>query len=34
LSKLARDGKFKPKAAQKAMIDLGVDTEAVDPARA
>jgi pyruvate dehydrogenase E1 component len=34
LSKLARDGKFKPKAAQKAMIDLGVDTEGVDPARA
>ena len=34
LSKLARDGKFKPKAAQKAMIELGLDTEAADPARA
>jgi len=34
LSKLARDGRFKPKAAQKAMIELGLDTEAVDPARA
>ena len=34
LSKLARDGKFKPKAAQKAMAELGLDTEAIDPARA
>jgi pyruvate dehydrogenase E1 component len=34
LSKLAREGKFKPKAAQKAMADLGLDVEAVDPARA
>jgi pyruvate dehydrogenase E1 component len=34
LSKLARDGKFKPKAAQKAMVELGLDTEASDPARA
>jgi pyruvate dehydrogenase E1 component len=34
LSKLARDGKFKPKAAQKAMIELGLDVEAIDPARA
>ena len=34
LSKLARDGKFKPKAAQKAMVELGLDVEAVDPARA
>jgi pyruvate dehydrogenase E1 component len=34
LSKLARDGKFKPKAAQKAMVELGLDVEAKDPARA
>src|SRR5580698_7306444 len=34
LSKLARDGKFKPKAAQKALADLGLDVEAIDPARA
>lgn len=34
LSKLARDGKFKPKAAQKALIELGLDVEAVDPAKA
>lgn len=34
LSRLARDGKFKPKAAQKALVELGVDTEAGDPARA
>lgn len=34
LSKLARDGKFKPKAAQKALAELGLDTEAADPARA
>ncbi|WP_263384289.1 pyruvate dehydrogenase (acetyl-transferring), homodimeric type [Granulicella arctica] len=34
LSKLAREGKFKPKAAQKAFVDLGLDTEAIDPARA
>ena len=34
LSKLARDGKFKAKLAQKALADLGLDTEAVDPARA
>jgi pyruvate dehydrogenase E1 component len=34
LSKLARDGKFKPKAAQKAMVELGLDAEAKDPARA
>jgi pyruvate dehydrogenase E1 component len=34
LSKLAREGKFKPKAAQKALVDLGLDVEAVDPARA
>ena len=33
LSKLARDGKFKPKAAQKALAELGLDTEAADPAR-
>ena len=34
LSKLARDGKFKPKAAQKALAELGLDVEAVDPAKA
>jgi pyruvate dehydrogenase E1 component len=34
LSKLAREGKFKPKAAQKALSDLGLDVEAADPARA
>jgi len=34
LSKLAREGKFKPKAAQKALVELGLDTEATDPARA
>jgi pyruvate dehydrogenase E1 component len=34
LSKLAREGKFKPKAAQKALTELGLDTEAGDPARA
>ena len=32
LSKLARDGKFKPKAAQKALTELGLDVEAIDPA--
>jgi pyruvate dehydrogenase E1 component len=34
LSKLARDGKFKPKQAQKALAELGLDVEAADPARA
>jgi pyruvate dehydrogenase E1 component len=34
LSRLARDGKFKPKAAQKALAELGLDTEAIDPAKA
>ncbi|HMH15016.1 MAG TPA: pyruvate dehydrogenase (acetyl-transferring), homodimeric type [Edaphobacter sp.] len=34
LSKLAREGKFKPKAAQKALTELGLNTEAGDPARA
>jgi pyruvate dehydrogenase E1 component len=33
LSKLAREGKFEAKAAQKAMEELGIDVEAVDPAR-
>ncbi len=32
LSKLAREGKFKPKAAQKALAELGLDVEAPDPA--
>ncbi len=34
LSKLAREGKIKPKVAQKALADLGLDVEAADPARA
>ncbi len=34
LTKLARDGQFKPKAAQKALAELGLNTEAIDPARA
>ena len=34
LSKLAREGKFEAKAAQKAMDELGVNVEAGDPARA
>ncbi len=34
LSKLAREGKFNPKAAQKALAELGLDVEAADPARA
>ncbi|HEY6374292.1 MAG TPA: pyruvate dehydrogenase (acetyl-transferring), homodimeric type [Edaphobacter sp.] len=34
LSKLAREGKFKPTAAQKALAELGLDVEAADPARA
>jgi pyruvate dehydrogenase E1 component len=34
LSKLAREGKIKPKVAQKAMEELGLDVEAKDPARA
>ena len=34
LSRLARDGKVKPKVAQKALAELGLDTEAIDPAKA
>ncbi len=34
MSKLARDGKVKPKVAQKALEELGLDVEAKDPARA
>jgi pyruvate dehydrogenase E1 component len=34
LSRLARDGKFDPKKAQKAFTDLGVNIEKADPARA
>jgi len=34
LSRLARDGKFKPRDAQKALLELGLNTEAGDPARA
>ncbi len=33
LSRLARDGKFDRRKAQKALKDLGVDAEAQDPAR-
>jgi pyruvate dehydrogenase E1 component len=34
LSRLARDGKFDVKKAVKAIAELGVDPEKVDPARA
>ena len=34
LSRLARDGKFDAKKAEKAFAELGVDTERGDPARA
>jgi pyruvate dehydrogenase E1 component len=34
LSRLARDGQFKPKEAAKALKELGLDTEKIDPARA
>jgi pyruvate dehydrogenase E1 component len=34
LSRLVRDGKFKAKDALKAFTELGLDTEAKDPARA
>jgi len=34
LSRLARDGKFDAGKAAAAFIDLGVDTEKTDPARA
>ena len=34
LSRLARDGKFDAKKAQKAFADLGVNPEKGDPARA
>ncbi|HEY6305381.1 MAG TPA: pyruvate dehydrogenase (acetyl-transferring), homodimeric type [Candidatus Angelobacter sp.] len=34
LSRLARDGKFDPQRAQKALQELGVDAEKIDPARA
>jgi pyruvate dehydrogenase E1 component len=34
LSKLSREGKFKPKLAQKALADLGLDVEAADPFKA
>jgi pyruvate dehydrogenase E1 component len=33
LSRLARDGKIKPKKAQTALAELGLDVEAADPAR-
>ena len=34
LSKLARDGKIKPKKAQQALAELNLDAEALDPAHA
>jgi pyruvate dehydrogenase E1 component len=34
LSKLSREGKFKPKQAQKALAELGLNIEANDPAHA
>jgi pyruvate dehydrogenase E1 component len=34
LSRLAREGKIKGKKAQSALVELGIDTEAKDPARA
>jgi pyruvate dehydrogenase E1 component len=34
LSKLSREGKFKPKQAQKALAELGLNVEASDPAHA
>jgi len=34
LSRLARDGQFKPKDAAKALKELGLDVEAKDPAKA
>ncbi|MEO6817722.1 MAG: pyruvate dehydrogenase (acetyl-transferring), homodimeric type [Edaphobacter sp.] len=34
LSKLSREGKFKPKQAQKALAELGLNVEAIDPAHA
>jgi pyruvate dehydrogenase E1 component len=34
LSKLSREGKFKPKQAQKALAELGLNIEAKDPAHA
>jgi pyruvate dehydrogenase E1 component len=34
LSRLAREGKIKPKKAQSALAELGIDVEATDPARA
>ncbi|HZY63280.1 MAG TPA: pyruvate dehydrogenase (acetyl-transferring), homodimeric type [Edaphobacter sp.] len=34
LSKLAREGKFKPKQAQKALAELGLNVESGDPAHA
>jgi pyruvate dehydrogenase E1 component len=34
LSRLAREGKIKPKKAQAALAELGLDAEAKDPARA
>jgi pyruvate dehydrogenase E1 component len=34
LSRLARDGKFDAQRAQKALQELGVNPEKIDPARA
>ena len=32
LSRLAREGKFDAQRAQNAFVELGVDTEKIDPA--
>jgi pyruvate dehydrogenase E1 component len=34
ISRLAREGKIKAKKAQSALVELGIDAEAKDPARA
>ena len=34
LSRLARDGKFKSEEARKAIGELGIDPDRIDPARA
>jgi len=34
VERLARDGKFDAKKAQKAFVELGVSTDKIDPARA
>jgi pyruvate dehydrogenase E1 component len=34
ISRLAREGKIKGRKAQAALVELGIDSEAKDPARA